>query len=97
MNANTLIQVSVPDHLRGRVMAVYVTVFAGSTPVGGLISGAVAGAFGVPLSLAIGGLASLAVSALVIVIARRWDLLRPAEPVPAAATAATVDPDDVLA
>ena len=32
--ANTVIQLNVPDVLRGRVMSVYTTVFAGSTPVG---------------------------------------------------------------
>ena len=36
---NTLIQLQVPDALRGRVMSVYTTVFAGSTPIGGLASG----------------------------------------------------------
>ncbi|TAK01642.1 MAG: MFS transporter, partial [Chloroflexota bacterium] len=57
--ANTLIQVSVPDHLRGRVMGVYTMVFAGSTPIGGLVVGSVASAAGVPLAIAVGGAASL--------------------------------------
>ena len=45
---NTMIQLTTPDHLRGRVMSVYTTVFVGSTPIGGLISGAIAAAFGTP-------------------------------------------------
>ena len=45
---------SVPDELRGRVMALYVTVFAGSTPVGGLIAGAVAQALGPPAGFLVG-------------------------------------------
>ena len=38
---NTIIQLNVPDVLRGRVMSVYTTLFAGTTPIGGLFSGAV--------------------------------------------------------
>jgi MFS family permease len=59
--ANTTIQLTVPDHLRGRVMSVYTTVFAGSVPVGGLMAGAIASIWDVPLSLAVGGVLSLAV------------------------------------
>lgn len=58
---NTTIQLSVPDHLRGRVMSVYTTVFAGSTPIGGLITGVLAAAWGVPAAIAFGGAASLVV------------------------------------
>jgi MFS family permease len=61
VTANTTIQLSVPDELRGRVMSVYTTVFAGSVPAGGLLMGAIASAWGVPLSLMIGALLSLAV------------------------------------
>jgi MFS family permease len=56
---NTLIQLTVPDELRGRVMSVYTTVFAGSTPLGGLFAGAVAAVAGVPAALFLGGLLSL--------------------------------------
>jgi MFS family permease len=60
VTANTTIQLTVPDHLRGRVMSVYTTVFAGSTPAGGLLMGAIASAWGVQLALMIGALLSLA-------------------------------------
>ena len=59
--ANATIQLSVPDGLRGRVMSVYTTVFAGSVPIGGIAAGAVASAAGVPATVAIGGFLSLAV------------------------------------
>jgi MFS family permease len=59
--ANTTIQLAVPDYLRGRVMSVYTTIFAGSTPVGGPLMGGIASVFGVAVSLAIGGLLSAAV------------------------------------
>jgi MFS family permease len=57
---NVTIQNSVPDALRGRVMALYVTVFAGTAPVGGLVAGGLAQAFGAPVAFSIGAaLASL--------------------------------------
>jgi hypothetical protein len=49
----------VPDVLRGRVMSVYTTVFAGSAPFGGLISGSVATVFGVAAALALAGVVAL--------------------------------------
>jgi MFS family permease len=52
---NTVIQLTVPDHLRGRVMSVYTTVFAGSTPIGGPLMGWVASAFGPAISMTAGG------------------------------------------
>jgi hypothetical protein len=57
---NTTIQLATPDALRGRVMSVYTTVFAGSVPFGGLFSGGLAAAAGVQVALAAGGLISLA-------------------------------------
>jgi MFS family permease len=62
--ANTLIQLTVPDMLRGRVMSVYTTVFAGSTPVGGLFAGIVASAAGVQMALIVGGVISALVAAV---------------------------------
>jgi predicted MFS family arabinose efflux permease len=57
---NVMVQHRVPDELRGRVMALYVTVFAGSTPIGGLLAGGISQAWGAPAALLIGaGLASL--------------------------------------
>ncbi len=56
---NTLIQLRTPDALRGRVMSVYTTAFAGSVPVGGLFAGSVAAAAGAPAALAVGGVLTL--------------------------------------
>jgi MFS family permease len=54
--ANTVIQLTVPDVLRGRVVSLYSTVFVGSTPIGGLFSGIVASGFGgAPAALIVGG------------------------------------------
>ena len=60
-NGNTLIQATVPDELRGRVISVYTTVFAGSTPIGALIAGAIASALGAAAAIGIGGLLTVVV------------------------------------
>ena len=57
--ANATIQLAVPDGLRGRVMAVYTTVFSASMPVGGLLMGALASSLGILEAIAIGGALSL--------------------------------------
>ena len=67
--ANTVIQLTVPDVLRGRVVSLYTTVFVGSTPIGGLFSGVVASGFGgAPAALIVGG--SLAVAAAFVAYLR---------------------------
>ncbi len=53
--ANTLVQTTASDHLRGRVMAVYMTVFAGTIPFGALLAGWVTGHFGITVSLVMSG------------------------------------------
>jgi predicted MFS family arabinose efflux permease len=58
--ANTTLQTSVPDHLRGRVMSLYTFVFAGVTPFGAFLVGAVAELLGVPAAYALVGALSLA-------------------------------------
>jgi predicted MFS family arabinose efflux permease len=56
---NTTVQIAVPDDLRGRVMGLYALVFAGMTPIGALIMGAVAERWGVSRACAVGGGAGL--------------------------------------
>lgn len=51
---NALLQSLVPDRLRGRVMAVYVFMFLGMTPLGSLQAGALARWLGAPAALALG-------------------------------------------
>jgi MFS family permease len=58
-SSNTLIQVMVPDVLRGRTMAVYSMMFMGMGPIGALLGGALADWLGAPLTVAIGGFASV--------------------------------------
>jgi len=59
-SSNTLLQTMVPDHLRGRVMAVHVMTFMGLSPFGSITAGFVAEHLGAPLALAMGGVACLA-------------------------------------
>jgi MFS family permease len=59
-SSNTLIQVMVPDELRGRTMAVYSMMFMGMAPLGALLGGALSDRLGAPLTVAIGGVASVA-------------------------------------
>jgi MFS family permease len=58
-SSNTLIQVMVPDALRGRTMAVYSMMFMGLAPVGALLGGALSDRLGAPWTVAIGGFASV--------------------------------------
>jgi predicted MFS family arabinose efflux permease len=69
--ANATIQLAVPDGLRGRVMSVYTTVFSASVPTGGIATGALASALGIPMTIAIGGLLSLATGVAALVWWRR--------------------------
>lgn len=54
-SSNTLIQAMVPDELRGRVMSVYSMMFMGMAPLGALLAGSLAGIFGAPYTVALGG------------------------------------------
>jgi len=58
-SSNTLIQTMVPDELRGRVMALYSMMFMGMAPFGALFGGAMADRVGAPITVAIGGAASV--------------------------------------
>jgi MFS family permease len=53
---STLIQISVSDAMRGRVMGIWALVFGGMLPVGGIESGFLSHAVGVPWTIATGAL-----------------------------------------
>ena len=67
--ANASIQTTTPPALRGRVMSVYTTVFAGSTPIGGLATGAVVATLGATGALEVAGVLAVAAAAFA---AYRW-------------------------
>ncbi len=56
--ANTRIQAATPDHLRGRVMALYAQALMGVGPVGSFQAGTLAHFFGAPVALAFGAVVS---------------------------------------
>jgi MFS family permease len=58
-SANSLVQITVPGPLRGRVMSVYTTVFAGSTPIGSGLTGGFGGLWGTPVAIAMNGVVTL--------------------------------------
>ncbi len=60
VSTNTQLQVAAPDHLRGRVMGFYSLMVLGMAPFGSLQAGWVSEHFGVPISLALGGLVTAA-------------------------------------
>lgn len=67
-NANALIQLAAPDHLRGRLIGIYLFAFLGLAPVGGLFAGWLAEIGGTSLAFAVAGVVSLAT----IVVANAW-------------------------
>jgi MFS family permease len=52
---NTLLQKLVTDDMRGRVMSMFMLSFIGAMPIGNLMAGAASHRFGVPRTLAVGG------------------------------------------
>jgi predicted MFS family arabinose efflux permease len=69
--ANTMVQSAARDALRGRVMSVYMTVFAGTTPFGALVAGLVANSYGATGSLLLGGVVTITAAVVVALLARR--------------------------
>jgi MFS family permease len=73
--ANTTIQTSTDPAMRGRVMAIYMMVFLGATPVGSPIVGWIGEEFGARWAIGIGSITSLAVAAGAALWAvRNWHL-----------------------
>lgn len=69
---NTMVQTSVPDALRGRVMGVWALLFGGMMPIGAMEAGSVAHYFGVSLTIGSGAIVcGLAALVVWIVLSRR--------------------------
>jgi MFS family permease len=66
--SNTLIQISVTDELRGRVMGIFTLTFFGLMPIGSLINGALADRFGAPLTVQINAVILLASAVLLFLL-----------------------------
>ena len=96
--ANSTVQLSVDPVMRGRVMALYVAVLMGGTPLGAPLVGALAEAFGARWSLIAGGLISAGAAVVAGgMLARRKGLVLRDELVRGRPGSAAVDvPDEVL-
>jgi MFS family permease len=75
-SANSLIQITVPGPLRGRVISVYTTVFAGSTPIGNGLTGGVGGLWGTPAALVMNGAVAIGAEAVAAVAVLRGGVPR---------------------
>ncbi len=64
--ANSLLQLNVPDHLRGRIMSLFSLIIIGSIPLGSLLYGSVAHYLGPSRAMTLGSLAAAAVAALIL-------------------------------
>lgn len=75
VTANTSVQMSTDPAMRGRVMALYMMVFMGGTPIGAPIAGWITDAYGVRAGLAVGGaISALAAAGIALALARAGGL-----------------------
>jgi MFS family permease len=58
-NSQSLLQLTAPDHLRGRVLSLYLFAFAGLAPLGGLLAGWLSDVGGTPLAFLVAGATGL--------------------------------------
>jgi MFS family permease len=65
-NSQAILQLSAPEHLRGRVLSLYLLAFGGVAPVGGLIAGWLAEVGGLTLAFGVAGGTALAGAALLV-------------------------------
>ncbi len=68
---NTVIQLSVADGMRGRVMGIWALVFGGMMPVGGMEAGSLSHWLGVPWAVAIGAIVCGAAALFTWLLVRR--------------------------
>ncbi|MGH3104938.1 MAG: MFS transporter [Gaiellaceae bacterium] len=63
-NSQSILQLGTPDHLRGRVLSLYLWAFAGLAPLGGLLAGWLSEVGGTGLAFSVAGVTGLAMTAL---------------------------------
>ncbi len=63
-STNTVLQTIVEDHMRARVISIYMMAFLGMAPLGALFAGTLSEAIGPPAVLGLGGTAALAAAAI---------------------------------
>jgi MFS family permease len=65
-NSNSLLQLTAPDHLRGRVLSLYLFAFHGLAPAGGLLIGWLIEVGGTDLAFWVAGLSALVMAAFLL-------------------------------
>jgi predicted MFS family arabinose efflux permease len=78
---NSLLQIGSEPAFRGRVMALYVIVFIGTTPIGAPLVGWVAQELGPRAGLALGGIATVLAASVALWAVSRWESEEQASPV----------------
>jgi MFS family permease len=63
---NSLLQLNVPDQMRGRIMSLFSLIIIGSVPLGSMLYGTVATYLGPSLALTLGSLASASVAGYIL-------------------------------
>ncbi|MFC4327521.1 MFS transporter [Streptomyces andamanensis] len=76
VTANTAVQMSTDPAMRGRVMALFMMVFVGGTPLGAPLVGWVTDAYGARVGFALGGLISLTAAVTIGLVLTRLGGLR---------------------
>lgn len=76
VTANSSVQMATDPEMRGRVMALFMMVFTGGTPVGAPLVGWITDTYGARVGMAAGGVISLAASVTIAVILARVGNLR---------------------
>ncbi len=69
ISTNTLIQVAVPDHFRGRVLALFTLCFPGLSPFGALLLGLISNVIGVSTGIALWGILGTVLAGCIVL---RW-------------------------
>jgi predicted MFS family arabinose efflux permease len=68
---NTLLQKLVTDHMRGRVMSMFILSFIGTMPIGNILAGTASQRFGAPHTLATGGFVIVIFAMLMAIFNKR--------------------------
>ncbi|MFJ1655686.1 MFS transporter [Streptomyces sp. NPDC088337] len=76
VTANTAVQMGTDPAMRGRVMALFMMVFMGGTPLGAPLVGWITDAYGARVGFAVGGIVSLAAAATIGLVLTRVGGLR---------------------
>lgn len=63
-NSQSILQLAAPDHLRGRILSLWLFAFAGLAPAGGLLTGWLSEVGGTSLAFVVAGLSGLAMTGL---------------------------------